>query len=176
MPKQSIIKLKNYFRDDYHPTKRKTTTYQKVEKIGILIQGKEIKNSDAINTFVNGLKLEGKNVSVLCFSEKDSNLYFDFNFEQFTLKEISFTGKYLNPNIQHFTAQNFDYLFCLSIAPTPILINILLNSKANCRAGLQTRNNEPLLDLMVYSTKKDITPGEIGEQIIALVKKIKTND
>jgi hypothetical protein len=176
MPKQTILKLKNYFKGNQSSTKRKTTTYQKVEKIGILIQAKEIKNSSAINTFVNGLKSEGKNITVLCFNEKGSNLYFDFNLEQISLKDISYTGKFLNPVIKHFIAQSFDYLICLTISPSPVLVALIVASKAKCKAGLQTPSNESLFDLMVHTTKEDFKPEEIGEQIIALAKKIKTND
>ena len=96
-----------------------------------------------------------------------------FDYPVFSHKDLSWTATFDKSEVKDFIAQKFDYLFCLSIAPSPILIDILLNSKANCRAGLQTRDNEPLFDLMVYSRKKDISPGEIGEQIIALVKMMK---
>ena len=176
MPKQTIIKLRNNFKGKQNSTKRKTTTYHKVDKIGILIQAKELKNSSAINTFVNRLKSEGKKVSVLCFSENESTLYFDFDFDQFTLKDISWGGNITKSSVNLFTAQTFDYLMCLTIHATPAIERILIESNAFCRAGLQHNNNESLLDLMIYSNNENITPAIIGEEILDLVQKIKTND
>ena len=83
MPKQFIIKLRNYFVKNNELTARKISTYHKTIKFGILIQAKEIKNPTAINTFVSSLQSDGKKVSVLCFCENKSSLYFDVDFDQF---------------------------------------------------------------------------------------------
>ena len=176
MPKQSVIKLRNYFSNRKEATKRKTTTYQKVSKIGILIQAKEIKNSTAINTFVTGLKSDGKKVSVLCFSENNISIPFEFDFDQFTIKDIAWNGKIAKASVNLFTEQSFDYLICLAIDINPALTSVLLQSKALCRTGLQTLISESLLDLMIYTNNNEITPEEIGSQILELVQKIKTND
>ena len=173
MPKQTLLNIKNYFNRKKASRKSKTTSYQSTNNIGILIQAKELKNTMAINTFVNELKSAGKNVNILCFNDNNSSLYFEFNFEEFSIKDINFGGNYLKTSITDFINTEFEYLICLSINPTPVLENILISSKAKCIAGLQTTKNESLFDLMIYSTDIDIAPDQIGSQIIDIVKKIK---
>lgn len=129
---------------------RKSTEYKKAETIGILFSVEDRKKHDDIKEFVHKLQQDGKKVQVLEFlPEKKEN--FEFMFDFFTVKDISFWGKIESAKTIKFSDTSFDYLFCLDTKISPMISYVLARSKSKCRVGKFSESTQPLFDFMIDS-------------------------
>jgi hypothetical protein len=129
---------------------RRSTDYKKAETIGILFSVEDRKKHDDIKEFVHKLQQDGKKVHVLEFlPEKKEN--YEFMFDFFTLKDISFWGKLESGKTLKFSDTAFDYLFCLDTKLNPMISYVLARSKSKCRVGKYFDNAEQLFEFMIDS-------------------------
>jgi hypothetical protein len=131
-------------------TLRSSTAFKKAVSVGILFTVEDRDKHDAIKDFAKKLELEGKTVKVLCFlPDKKEN--FEFLFDYFTNKDVSFWGNLISSDAITFSNQAFDFLFCFDEHPNPMVLNLLARSKAKCRIGHYVDDNEKFFELMIQS-------------------------
>lgn len=129
---------------------RGSTAYQKAETIGILFSVEDKKKHDEVKDFIHKLQQDGKKVQVLEFlPEKKEN--YEFMFDFFTLKDISFWGKIESAKTLKFSETAFDYLFCLDTRLNPMISYVLARSKSKCRVGKFSENDQALFEFMIDS-------------------------
>lgn len=129
---------------------RKSTDYKKAETVGILFSVEDRKKHDDIKEFIHKLQQDGKKVQVLEFlPEKKEN--YEFMFDFFTLKDVSFWGKIESTKTLKFSDTAFDYLFCLDTKLNPMISYVLARSKSKCRVGKYFENAEQLFEFMIDS-------------------------
>ncbi len=125
-----------------------TVGYADAKYVGVLYTGEDLKKHDAIKQLVKKIKKDGKKVEVLSFlPEGIQNFEFRYNF--FTGKDISWLGKFRNPDVTSFANQQFDYLLYVDFESLPHMRYILAMSQAKCRVGHFEEDNRPVCDLMV---------------------------
>lgn len=129
---------------------RKSTEYKKAETIGILFSVEDKKKHNEVKELVHKLQQDGKKVQVLEFlPEKKEN--FEFMFDFFTVKDISFWGKIESVKTLRFADTAFDYLFCLDTRLSPMITYVLARSKSKCRVGKFNENAKAFFELMIDS-------------------------
>ena len=129
-------------------TLRSNTTFKKSASVGILFTVEDRSKHDAVKEVIKKLEAEGKTVTVLAFlPEKKEN--FEFLFNYFTAKDVSFWGTLNSQDALTFSVTPFDFLYCLDEAPNPIVLNVLARSKAKCRIGKYQEENQPFFELMI---------------------------
>lgn len=131
-------------------TVRRSTPYQQAQTIGILFSVEDKRKHDDIKEFIQKLQHDGKKVQVLEFlPEKKDN--FEFMFDFFTIKDISFWGKIESAKTLKFSDTPFDYLFCLDTKLNPMIAYLLARSKSKCRVGRYLENEKVFFELMIDS-------------------------
>lgn len=127
---------------------RVSISYRKAATFGILFSVEDRFKHEAIKDFVRVLEHDGKKVSVISYlPEKKENFEFLFNF--FTEKDISFWGNLRSHDALTFTEMPFDYLYCFDLQPNPYVLNLLARSHAKCRIGKHWNQLEPYFELMI---------------------------
>lgn len=130
--------------------------------MGILFTIEDRAKHDGIKEFVKKLESEGKTVNVLAFlPEKKEN--FEFLFNYFTVKDISFWGNLLSNDALTFASTPFDFLYCLDEVLSPMVLNVLARSKAKCRIGNYHPGEENYFELMIENKTgiKGLMEGEL---------------
>ncbi len=129
-------------------TLRSNTTFKKSAKVGVLFTVEDRSKHDLVKEFIKKLESDGKTVTVLAFlPEKKEN--FEFLFNYFTGKDISFWGNLNSSDALSFSTTPFDFLYCLDEVPNPMVLNVLARSNAKCRVGNHQEVNEPFFELMI---------------------------
>ncbi len=123
-----------------------------VQKVGILFEVEDLKKHEAIKQFAHQLEMEGKKVQVLSFLGKGKE-NFEFKYDFFTEKEVSFWGQFKDDNIIKFQNSPFDYLFNFDVEPNLFIKKILANSQATCRVGRHLPENEMYFEWMIAHKK-----------------------
>jgi len=131
-------------------TERVSLPFSAARNVGIIFTVEDKKKHDDIKDFVHQLEKDGKKVQVLSFLPENRDNY-EFLFDFFTLKDISFWGSITAANAVSFYSTSFDYLYYLDSTPNPILMNILARSKAKCRIGKHFENAQSYFELMIHS-------------------------
>lgn len=127
---------------------RSSIPYKQALNVGILFSVEDKQKHDAIKEFIKILELDGKKVKVLEFLPKQKENY-EFMFDFFTVKDLSFWGKIESSDAEKFTETSFDYLFCIDKESNPLILNLLARSKAKCRIGKFTEKYHPFYELMI---------------------------
>lgn len=131
-------------------TVRRSTPYQQAQTVGILFSVEDKRKHDDIKEFVHKLQQDGKKVQVLEFlPEKKDN--FEFMFDFFTIKEISFWGNIESAKTLKFADTAFDYLFCLDTKLNPMISYLLARSKSKCRVGKYLESEKAYFEFMIDS-------------------------
>jgi hypothetical protein len=141
---------------------RSSTTFKKAQQVGILFTVEDRSKHDIVKEFIKKIETEGKVVKVLAFlPEKKEN--FEFLFDYFTSKDISFWGSLTSHDALAFSNLPFDFLYCLDEEPNAIVLNLLARSKAKCRVGKYKTGNEDFFELMIVSRNgtKTLIEGEL---------------
>lgn len=143
-------------------TLRSSTAFKKATLVGILFTIEDRTKHDAIKEFVKKLELEGKTVKALAYlPEKKEN--FEFLFNYFTLKDISFWGVLYSHDALTFSSTAFDFLYCLDENLNPAVLNVMARSKAKCRIGKFHEGAESYFELMIENKNgiKGLLEGEL---------------
>lgn len=131
-------------------THRESVTFAKAQSVGILFSVEDRAKHDVVKELIKKLEGEGKKVTVLAFlPEKKEN--FEFLFNYFTIKDISFFGNLQSNDALNFSNTPFDFLYCLDELPNLMVLNILARCKAKCRIGKYADGHEAFFELMIES-------------------------
>ncbi|NBP71591.1 MAG: hypothetical protein EBR30_12965 [Cytophagia bacterium] len=131
-------------------TLRTSTPFVSAQTVGILFTIEDRAKHDVVKELIKKLEGEGKKVSVLAFlPEKKEN--FEFLFNYFTIKDISFWGTLQSTDALTFANTPFDFLYCLDEEPSLMILNILGRCRAKCRVGKYAEGNEVYFEMMIES-------------------------
>lgn len=145
------FKLLKYRTSSYlrnNKTLRFNAAYQKAVSIGVIFTVEDRQKHDHIKTFIRKLERDGKQVKALGFLPKDQENY-EFLFDFFTYREISFWGKITASSALNFVDMPFDFLIYLDTSPNELILNLIAKSKAKCRVGKHWQNAEAFFEMMV---------------------------
>lgn len=139
---------------------RNSLPYADAAKVGIVFTVEDKQKHEQVKDLKKKLERDGKNVTVVCFLPRDKQNY-EFLFDFFTDKDVSFLGKITNLSALKFALTPFDYLFYLDREPTPLILNLLARSKAQCRLGPYWDGGKDYLEFMLQSRTdtKDLIDG-----------------
>lgn len=143
------FRTKSYLKKN--KSSRLSLPYNQSDSIGIIFTIEDLKKHEMIKAFVRKLEGDGKKVEVMSFLPRDKQNY-EFLFDFFTDKEISFWGHNTSDKAVRFSEASFDYLFYLDTEPNPLILNLLARSKARCRVGKYWEEGKPFFELMIEST------------------------
>lgn len=148
--KLSFLKYKTRLILKKPRTSRASVPWQKALTTGIIFTVEDKQKHFAIKDFIKKLEQEGKHVQVLEFlPEKTEN--YEFRFDFFTEKDVSFWGSLTSSNALQFADAPFDFLFYLDLVPNEMVVNVLARSNAKCRVGRFWDGGSDYLDFMVDS-------------------------
>ena len=129
---------------------RASIPYQQALTVGILFSVEDKQKHDHIKEFIHKLEHDGKKVQVLEFLPNKKDNY-EFMFDFFTMKDISFWGQIESEKTLKFSDTPFDYLFCLDTEQNPMLLYLLARSKSKCRIGKFNEDEKPFFEMMIDS-------------------------
>lgn len=148
--KLSFLKYKTSLLVKKQKASRNSVGYKKAMTTGVIFTVEDKQKHFAIKDFIKKLEADGKHVQVLEYlPEKTEN--FEFRFDFFTEKDITFFGNLNSENALQFADAPFDFLFYLDLEPNPMILNILARSNAKCRVGRLFDGGEGYLDFMIGS-------------------------
>lgn len=129
---------------------RSSIPYQQAKSVGIIFSVEDRAMHDAIKELIRHLEGDGKTVSVLEFlpAKKDN---YEFLFDFFTIKDLSFWGKIDSAHAEKFINSPFDYVFYIDSTPNVLVVNVLARCKAHCRIGKYVENGPACFELMINS-------------------------
>lgn len=148
--KLSFLKYKTNLLVKKQKSTRGSVSWAKALTAGIIFTVEDKQKHFAIKDFIKKLEHEGKHVQVLEYLPEKSENY-EFKFDFFTDKDLSFWGNINSPSALQFADAPFDFLFYLDLEPNPMIMNILARSRAKCRVGKYWENGSTYLDFMVDS-------------------------
>ena len=131
-------------------TLRDNPTYKKAMSIGVIFSVEDKQKHAEIKTFIKKLEHDGKHVKALAYLPANQENY-EFIFDCFTAREISFWGNITASNAMDFADTKFDFLICLDSSPNALILNLFARSKAKCRIGKFWKEAEPFFEMMIES-------------------------
>lgn len=129
---------------------RTSMAYSSAETIGLVFSIDDIQKHEVIKSFIQNLENDNKKVEALAFLPKKKENH-EFLFDFFTNKDLNFWGSITSELVDNFTKKTFDYLFYIDLESNPIIRNILAKSKAKCRVGKFSTENEPYCEFMIQT-------------------------
>jgi hypothetical protein len=129
---------------------RSSIPYKQALTVGVLFTVEDKKKHDDIKEFIHKLEQDGKKVQVLEYLPVKKDNY-EFMFDFFSLKDISFWGKIESEKTLKFSETPFDYLFCMDTERNPMVLYLLARSKAKCRVGRFQDQEKSFFELMIDS-------------------------
>jgi len=146
--KLSFLKIRTNSQLKKNKIVRANIPYKQALTIGILFSVEDKKKHDDIKELIHKLEHDGKKVKVMEFLPNKKENY-EFMFDFFTLKDVSFWGRIESPGAIKFHETPFDYLFCLDINPNAMILNMLARSKAKCRVGKFREEDKAFFEFMI---------------------------
>jgi hypothetical protein len=141
-------RTKSYLRRN--KTERSNQAYQKAVSVGVIFTVQDGQKHDHIKEFIRKLEHDGKKVKALAYLPQDQENY-EFMFDFFTAREISFWGNIEATSAVDFANTPFDFLIYLDSTLNPLILNIIAKSKAKCRVGKFWEEAEPYFEMMIES-------------------------
>ena len=132
--KLRMLKYKTRSQAKTNKALRTSLPYKQALSVGVIFTVEDRQKHDDIKEFIRKLEHDGKQVKVMSFLPKNKDNY-EFLFDFFTEKEVSFWGNITSESANRFSEVPFDFLFYIDTTPNPLILNVLARSKARCRAG-----------------------------------------
>jgi hypothetical protein len=130
---------------------RSNLSYKHAKTIGLLFTVEDKQKHFIVKEFIKKLEHDGKIIQVLEYlPDKHDN--YEFKFDFFSDKDISFWGNITSSSAIQFTDAPFDFLFYIDQLPNDLVLHLLARSKAKCRVGPRFDDGEKYLELMIGST------------------------
>lgn len=146
--KLSLLKYRTNLYLKRNKPRRLSLPYSSAKTTGIIFTVEDKQKHFAVKDFIKRLEVDGKHIQVLEFLP-DNTENFEFKFDFFTAKDISFLGSIESDNAVQFADAPFDFLFYLDLTPNPMILHLLARSHAKCRVGRFWEEGDKYLDLMV---------------------------
>lgn len=149
--KLSLLKYRTEQYLKKNRTRRSSLPYDSAKTAGIIFTVEDKQKHFAVKDFIKRLETDAKHVQVLEFLPDDTE-NFEFKFDFFMVKDVSFLGSLQSDSAIQFADAPFDFLFYLDLVPNPMILHLLARSKAKCRVGGFWQDGDKYLDLMVDAT------------------------
>jgi len=122
--------------------------YKKAQTIGIIFTVEDKQKHFVVKEFIKKLEIDGKHIQVLEYlPAKTEN--FEFKFDFFSDKDLSFWGNITSPHALQFSEAPFDFLYYIDLTPNPLILHLLARSKAKCRVGCNFVDGQAYLELAI---------------------------
>lgn len=131
-------------------TPRANVAYKKAQLIGIIFSVEDKIKHDNVKDLIKKFEQDGKQVTVIEFLPVNKDNY-EFRFDFFTEKDLSFWGKITSNGALKFAETPFDFLYYLDSTPNPMILHLLALSKAKCRVGRSWDDGQSYFEFMVES-------------------------
>ena len=145
------FKLLRYKTQSYlrrNTTRRSNEAYERAKSIGVIFTVEDRKKHDEIKSLIRKMEHDGKKVKALAYLPPDQENY-EFMFDFFTYREISFWGNITATSAQEFAETPFDFLLYLDSKPNDLILNDVAQSKAKCRIGKFWDSGKPYFEMMI---------------------------
>ena len=169
MVNKSILKYRTRKANNRQESLRNSVTFRNAREFGILFTVENQEKHNKVKDVIRELEEVQKSVTVLSYLPKGKDNY-EFLFDFFTKKEISYFGKFNNPAVDKFIAREFDFLLIFDRNIHPFIAHIAAHCRAKCRVGHYSERNSSFLEFMVNSVQGNAT-GMI-EDMMRYIKKI----
>jgi hypothetical protein len=148
--KLKLLKARTDWERKRNKASRSTVPYQQALNVGVVFTVEDKQKHDAVKEFIKKLENDGKKVQVIEFLPEDRENY-EFKFDFFSEKDLSFWGKITAENAIRFSEKPFDFLFYIDINPNPFILHLLARGKARCRVGRSWEQGRPYFEFMIES-------------------------
>ena len=148
--KLKLLKARTDWELKKNKASRSTVPYQQALNVGVVFTVEDRQKHEAIKEFIKKLENDGKKVQVIEFLPEDRENY-EFKFDFFSEKDLSFWGKITAENALRFSEKPFDFLFYIDINPNPFILHLLARGKARCRVGRSWEQGRPYFEFMIES-------------------------
>ena len=142
-------KTKSYLRSN--KTLRSSEAYKNAVSVGVIFTVEDRQKHDQVKNLIRKLEHDGKKVKALAYLPPNQENY-EFLFDFFTYREISFWGNITATSAVSFAESPFDFLLYLDTTPNELILNLVAKSKAKCRIGKFFPASEPYFEMMIEST------------------------
>ena len=129
---------------------RVSLPYKQALNVGVIFSVEDRGKHDEIKDFIKRLEHDGKKVTVMSFLPHHKDNY-EFLFDFFTEKDLSFWGNITSPGATRFADTPFDFLYYLDTDPNAFILNLIARSNARCRIGKFWANRESFFEMMIES-------------------------
>jgi hypothetical protein len=133
-------------------TLRSNVPYKKAMQIGIIFSVEDKVKHDNVKELIKKFEQDGKQVTVIEFLPDNKDNY-EFRFDFFTERDLSFWGKITSNGALKFAETPFDFLYYLDATPNPLILHLLALSKAKCRVGRFWNDGGSYFEFMVESVE-----------------------
>ena len=148
--KLKLLKARTEWELRKNKASRGTVPYREALNVGVIFTVEDKQKHEAIKEFIKKLEHDGKKVQVIEFLPEDRENY-DFKFDFFSEKDLSFWGQITAQNALRFSEAPFDFLFYIDINPNPFILYLLARGKARCRVGRSWEQGRPYFEFMIES-------------------------
>ncbi len=148
MFKMNLLRMRTHRALKRNSSLRINLPYKQAQNIGIMFSVEDKQKHLDIKEFIHHLEQDGKRVQVLEYLPLKKENY-EFKFDFFTIKDLSFWGKIDSEQASKFSETAFDYLFYIDCELNPLALYLLATSKARCRVGRFTENENPFFEMMI---------------------------
>jgi hypothetical protein len=145
-----LLKARTNWELKKNKASRSTVPYQQALNVGVVFTVEDKQKHESVKEFIKKLENDGKKVQVIEFLPEDRENY-DFKFDFFSEKDVSFWGKITAENALRFSDAPFDFLFYIDINPNPFILYLLARGKARCRVGRSWENARSYFEFMIES-------------------------
>lgn len=132
---------------------RKSADYASANQLGIVFHNNEQSKIDAADKLSTLLRMDGKRVKLIAYEPKTAIKHLPY--ETFTKKNFDFWGKMSGKHLLDFVNTDFDFLICLDEHPNQYILSLLANSKAKCRIGRFSEDNQPTFEMLIEDKKQN---------------------
>jgi hypothetical protein len=144
----NFLKIKTQSLVKKSKASRVNLPYSKAQTIGIIFTVEDKLKHSVVKEFIRRLEQDGKHIQVLEYLPAKTENY-EFKFDFFSDKDVSFWGNITSSNALQFADANFDFLFYIDLTPNPLILHLLARSKAKCRVGKNFDNAQDFLELAI---------------------------
>jgi hypothetical protein len=127
---------------------RANLPYKKAQTIGIIFTVEDKQKHFEVKEFIKRLEQDGKQIQVLEYLPAKTDNY-EFKFDFFSDKDISFWGNITNSTAIQFSESPFDFLYYIDLTPNPLILHLLARSQAKCRVGRNFNEGQSYLELAI---------------------------
>jgi len=148
--KLRLLKARTEWALKKNKASRTTVPYRQALNVGVVFTVEDRQKHEAVKEFIKKLENDGKKVQVIEFLPADKE-NFEFKFDFFSEKDLSFWGQVTAENAIRFSEAPFDFLFYIDITPNPFIMYLLARGKARCRVGRSWTHARNYFEFMIES-------------------------